>query len=150
MSAQQSKEQKRAREAWKCVQAIKRGDEQLPEKKRFGKEYGALAKSAPADIQANGLGQTLSFWLAKGMKQGKPKDDGDNAHWKLYEHVSEWVMSEMKWSPKDKLMEKVMDKDTTTNDYRRATAEAMAFLQWLKRFAEAELEDKSTSSREAA
>jgi CRISPR-associated protein Cmr5 len=30
-------------------------------------------------------------------------------------------------------------KDAMTNDYRRATAEAIAFLGWAKRFAEAEL-----------
>lgn len=145
MSPQQSKEQERAREAWTCVRAIKERDEQLPEKKRFGKEYGALAKSAPADIQVNGLGQTLSFWRAKGMKQGKPKEDGDNAHWKLYEHVSEWVMNNLNQKPKDGLMNWVMDKGATTNQYRQATTEAMAFLQWLKRFAEAELSEEKTT-----
>jgi CRISPR-associated protein Cmr5 len=144
MSPQQSKEQERARGAWNCVQAVKERNEQLPENKRFAKEYGALAKNAPADIQMNGLGQTLSFWRAKGMKQNKPKDDGDNEHWKLYEHISEWVMNAMKQTPKDGLMKWVMDETTSTNQYRQATAEAMAFLQWLKRFAEAELSEEKT------
>jgi CRISPR-associated protein Cmr5 len=144
MSRQRSLEQNRAEAAWNCVTAVKERNDELPKDKRFAKEYGALAKSAPADIQINGLGQTLSFWRAKGLKQGKPKDDGDNANWKLYEHVSNWVMNRMKWTQQEGLMGKVINKDTTTNQYRQATAEAMAFLQWLKRFAEAELSEEKT------
>ena len=29
-------------------------------------KYKQLARSAPADVQTNGLGQTLAFWRAKG------------------------------------------------------------------------------------
>ncbi|RME09333.1 MAG: type III-B CRISPR module-associated protein Cmr5, partial [Bacteroidetes bacterium] len=36
---------------------------------------------------------------------------------------------------------KWIQQDASTEDYRRATAEAQAFLIWLKRFAEAELGD---------
>jgi CRISPR-associated protein Cmr5 len=37
----------------------------------------------------------------------------------------------------DRLLNWVVEKDSVA--YRRATAEALAFLNWLKRFAEAEL-----------
>ncbi|MBK7917064.1 MAG: hypothetical protein IPJ94_12530 [Chloroflexi bacterium] len=36
---------------------------------------------------------------------------------------------------------KWIQEDTSTEDYRRATAETQAFLIWLKLFAEAELGD---------
>ena len=115
-------EQERAAAAWERVRDVA--------KTEYKKEYGSLARSAPADIQANGLGQTLAFWHAK-------KD----AHYKaLLDHVFGWVMGRMdkpgSWP--GSLLDWVV-KDASTNDYRRATAEAMAFLSWLKRFAEAEL-----------
>lgn len=149
-SSQQSLEQKRAAFAWKCISQV--GDEQR-------KEYSALAKSAPADIQINGLGQVLAFWRAKGYENSKPKG---NAFSKIYEHVSDWLDDEERFNV-TRRMEKVEIKDekgnkkvrdvekwvlnwltdtASTDDYRRATSEAIAFLVWLKRFAEAELDEK--------
>jgi len=133
MSRQRSLEQERARVAWEKVRDVA--------KTNYQKEYGQLAKSAPADIQANGLGQTLAFWRARGSKDGKPKDGGNNAHWKLQEHVSAWVMGQMEQQHRDGLLCWIMA-EASTDDYRRATAEAIAFLNWLKRFAEAELGGK--------
>jgi CRISPR-associated protein Cmr5 len=128
MSQQRSLEQKRAAQAWDCVTPVKG--------KKYEKEYSSLAKSAPADIQANGLGQTLAFWRAKGYDKGKPKDD--NAHAQLLRHVSEWVRNQLSLANSKEMLEWIA-KDATTDQYRRATAEAMAFLAWVKRFAEAEL-----------
>jgi len=129
LSRQRSLEQQRAGNAWDCVALIKNN------RKEYGKEYASLAKSAPADIQANGLGQTLAFWRAKGSDKGKPKN---NAHSLLLEHVSAWVGEQLKLGPnKDLVM--WISKEAGTDLYRRATAEAIAFLCWVKRFAEAEL-----------
>jgi len=122
MSRQRSLEQERAKKAWEYVRQVK--------EEKYAKEYGQLAKSAPADIQANGLGQTLAFWRAKAKK---------DAHYKaLLDHASAWVMGQMKQQHRDGLLCWIMAK-ASTDDYRRATAEAIAFLNWLKRFAEAEL-----------
>ena len=131
MSKQRTLEQNRAQAAWDAVQAVKGKD--------YEKEYRQLARSAPAEIQTNGLGQVLSFWRAKGSKGGRPRDGGDNAHWKLQEHVSKWVMGQLQTRHPTDLMGWIMDEKTTSDQYRQATAEAMAFLMWLKRFAEAEL-----------
>ncbi|MDH7482692.1 MAG: type III-B CRISPR module-associated protein Cmr5 [Armatimonadota bacterium] len=120
MSRQRSLEQERAKGAWSKVKEVAK-DRDIAE------EYAQLAKSAPADIQSNGLGQTLAFWRAK--KGGH--------HKKLGEHVSEWVMNQMNQPGKD-LLDWIVN-EATTNDYRRATAEAIAFLNWVKRFATAEL-----------
>jgi CRISPR-associated protein Cmr5 len=118
MSRQRSLEQERAAQAWECVTQVNR---------KYRKEYSSLAKGAPADIQSNGLGQMLAFWQAKKASE----------HDALYQHVSAWVTKRI--APGVDLLEWIIKKASTA-DYRRATAEAMAFLAWIKRFAEAELE----------
>jgi CRISPR-associated protein Cmr5 len=119
-SQQQTLDQKRARQAWENVKAVK--------KQPFEGDYGSLARRIPALVQTNGLGQTLAFLKAKG--------NDNKAHQVLYDHLSDWVVGQMGW--RRELLVEVVERDTA--GYRRATAEAMAFLNWLKRFAEAELE----------
>ncbi|MCX8063409.1 MAG: type III-B CRISPR module-associated protein Cmr5, partial [Anaerolineales bacterium] len=127
MSHQRSLEQNRAQFAWDKITAVKNRN------KDFAQKYGQLARSAAAEVQANGLAQTLAFWKAKG--KGNPQDE----HQVIYQDVSAWVSKQMKISGAKGLLEWIVDQGTTTNQYRQATAEAMAFLLWLKRFAEAEL-----------
>lgn len=120
MANSRTTEQKRAERALACIRAVKPSDKD---------EYTTQAKRAPANIQTNGLGQTLAFWRSKGKK--KPTEV-------LYEHVAKWVCPQMGWQEEDDLLEKLTQ--CSTSEYRRATVETMAFLSWLKRFAEAELE----------
>ncbi len=125
MATRQMLERERARYAWEKIGEVKVGG--------FDKEYKALARSAGADIQINGLGQTLAFW--------KSKRDSD-AHSKLYEHVSHWVRKRVdeSWIGVD-LLQKLIEEETSGDQYRRATTEAAALVVWLKRFAEAEIAD---------
>lgn len=118
MSVQRTTEQKRAERAWKAVKEVR-------EKQ---KEYLALARSAPADIQTNGLAQTLAFWRAK----------GESHHLALYKHVSAWIMEQLGHTGQD-LLSWITNPSTSSDRYRQATVEALAFLVWIKRFAEAEL-----------
>jgi CRISPR-associated protein Cmr5 len=115
MSRQQSLEQERARAAWVAIRSVS------PNNK---KEYLTIAKDAPTYIQTNGLGQTLSFWKAK-------------KHFDIYNHVSTWVTQQLKTTKPD-LLEWIIAEDTSSQLYRYATREAMAYLSWLKRFAQAE------------
>ena len=137
-SPQQSLEQERAKFAWDCIKNVSEGSK---------KEYGSLAKRAPADIQLNGLGQTLAFWRAKGFKNGVPQDKADA---KLLQHVSDWLVK-----PERSLNIANAERNSgnqvlywvahnaNSDQYRRATSEAIAFLLWLKRFAEAEFSSDS-------
>ncbi len=127
MSQQQTLEQQRAGKAWEAVTRAK-GQSQS-----YQSKYQSLAGSAPTYIQTNGLGQTLAFWRAKG------KHRATDEHEALYRDVSEWVRGQLKVTQPD-LLEWVMGK-ASTDEYRRATTETVAFLNWLKRFAEAELGD---------
>lgn len=129
MSNQRSIEQKRAAMAWEQIQAVKG--------KTMQEEYGSLVKKAPADIQSNGLGQTLAFWYAKGYEKGDPKSD--SAHYHLLQHLTAWLKSPDSMGLQSDNLTEWITKTAQVTDYRRATTEAIAFLVWLKRFAEAEL-----------
>ena len=134
-SPQRTLEQKRAKQAWQFISAIKEENKHLEEKKRYTEEYNSLVRGASADIQLNGLGQTLAFWCAKGK----------NEHTHLFEHVSAWVMAQNGITNAPNLLEWIVNQ-AATNDYRRATAETLAFLSWLKRFSEAEFDKKKQKS----
>ena len=121
---QRLQEQKRAAHAWKSIhnaQGILSSEGQ--------KKYGQIAQSAPADIIANGLGQTLAFWKAKEKKE-KPYN-------LLLNDLSNWMQSQPGLNNGDLLP--WITNTASTAAYRRATAEAIAYLTWVKRFAEAEL-----------
>jgi CRISPR-associated protein Cmr5 len=118
MSKRQTQEQERAKQAWENIHGDVKG-------KNFAGEYKSLVSSAPADIQTNGLGQTAAFWRSKGKDHHKV----------LYNHLSTWVMQKME--VQGDLMRWITQTDSRR--YRQATVEALAFLGWLKRFAQAEL-----------
>lgn len=125
-------EQARAEWAWGCIQKIAN---KSPEIK---KKYGSLARKVPMLVLTNGLGQTLAFLKSKG------KDQEEDAHTILLCHLSEWVLRRLgvpeSW--RGDLLKWVLRQDSNSTTYRHATLEALAFLNWLKRFAEAELPEE--------
>jgi len=134
MSRQRTLEQERASKAWDFIQDIKKN---FP--KDVQEKYSALARKAPADIQSNGLGQTISFWNAKGKEATENTSAENKAHQQLLAHVKGWLNDKNSLHlGKSNLVEWV-SKEAQVEDYRRATAEAIAFLVWVKRFAEAQL-----------
>lgn len=127
MSQQQTKEQQRAKAAWQAASEIK-------SKGKVNREgYSTQAKSFPMLVLTNGLGQALAFLRAKGKAE----------HRDYYRHMSTWVTGEIFNTSDEQLLERLLDNNS--NIYRRATTEALAFAAWLKRFAEAELDDKKAN-----
>jgi len=127
-SLQKTLEQQRAQRAWECVQEV------TSKPQEFKKKYGSLARKVPMLVLTNGLGQTLAFLKAKG------KNDSADEHTVLFHHLSRWVLDQVApgtSSSNGDLLQWVLSNDSAA--YRRAMTEAMAFLNWLKRFAEAEL-----------
>jgi CRISPR-associated protein Cmr5 len=122
LSRQQTLEQQRATKAWELVTQVKENSQ----------GYNSWVKKVPVLILTNGLGQTLAFLKSK----------SDHEKELLYEHLSVWLMVQMSWSPqsqqKTDLLERLIHESSA--NYRRATIEALAFLNWLKRFAGALLE----------
>ena len=115
--------QQRARHAWQAV---------LNARTSLGKsdseDYAREAKRFPVRIMTSGLGQTLAFLNAKGGK-GRQQLTND---------LENWLVAERKFGSKGSaLMETIIEGDADL--LRRATEEAQAYLQWLTRFAEAEI-----------
>lgn len=130
-SARPTLEQRRANHAWQKIisqATVKDGHRDYDDK---AKEYAREAKKLPTRIMAAGLGQALAFILAKA------KDKKPNLR-RLHEDLTDWIIRQRPTSAKkpDSLIESIIDGDS--DFLRRATDEALAYLVWLNRFAEAE------------
>ena len=125
-SLQKTLDQQRANQAWEDIQGVTNRAED------FRKKYGSQARKVPMLVLTNGLGQTLAFLHSKG------KDDQSDEHTVLCRHLSAWTMSQVAPNAKDAdLLQWLLKNDSAA--YRRGTTEALAYLVWLKRFAEAKL-----------
>lgn len=98
--------------------------------KQIQKEYRSYARRIPQMILSNGLGQTLAFVFSK-KKKG-------NAYYLVYEQINKYMSS-----PHVSVIQKPNDKDLAewvfslnTHEYRYVEEEILAFLNWLRRFAE--------------
>lgn len=122
--------QKRAAVALKEIQEINSLVKSDKEKDAFAK----LAASAPAMILQNGLGQTLVFCLAK-SKQKLDK------HHLLFSSLANWLSRDLSSIPQDenKFLE-VLNTGLSVEKYLLWQREALAYLEWLKRYAAAFLE----------
>ena len=113
------REQDRAQEALKAV----RGRLNQPK----AKEYRQEAQQLPSRIQACGLGQTLAFYASK-----RDEDPYHTLGETLARRLGEAATTV-------DYLERIMAGDAAT--YRRETREALAFAEWLKRYAKALIPD---------
>jgi CRISPR-associated protein Cmr5 len=123
-------EQGRAKEAYDCA-----GEgEKLSSSAK--KEYKSYSKKLPMLIKTNGLGAAMAFAFAKGSKDGRL--DKKKAWGLLYSQIEEWLKKDSKgllsFDDNEKLTAKLVELDSST--YRAVTIEVLAFLSWLRRFAE--------------
>jgi CRISPR-associated protein Cmr5 len=118
-STRQTLEQRRAAAAWEHV-----GDSP-------SKEYVSLVRGASATILSCGLGQTIAFYVSKAKK--------DKEYDLLTTHLAQWVLGNREKPDKSKngthLLQEIINNDS--DRYRELTSEALAYLVWLKRFADA-------------
>lgn len=142
-------EQERGKEAWNNVREIKK----LSSKER--QEYRSRARSLNAMIQINGLAQTLGFFYSKSKDEKTGQPDPKKAHYQILSHLTVWMKDTKHFSAAntdkmgsryDGLLSWVLDKDTSSSDYRRAITECLAFGRWLARFAEAELAEAENTT----
>ncbi len=133
-SPQQTLDQRRAKHAMLAVEAVLtkfpprvQGNKKTPDEK--AKKFGGQARKMPTRVVASGLGQALAFLKAKDYAPD------------LLVALGDWVLYERPQTPKpprvpdDALLKAVI---LGTSDYlRQATDEALAYLQWLNRFCEA-------------
>jgi len=125
----------RAKFAWDCA---KNALEKLDKKKQ--KEYKSYVKKIPMYIKTNGLGATFAFMFSK-------KD--------TYSYIGNQITAWIKQSPNqvfleendkfETLVRKVIELDSPT--YRAFTIEVLAFLNWLRRFAEGLIEEGESNEK---
>lgn len=120
-------EQQRAKQAWDAVEAVRHESDQA--RRKFHNEYGTLVRGLPAMIQVNGLASTTAFLKAK----AKSGNDEKREYSILYEQISQ-RLGKYLYDDRD-LMQIIME--GSSDQYRRATAETIAYANWLKRFVEA-------------
>lgn len=125
-------EENRASEAFKCI-SERINCENIDKDKL--KEYKSYIKKLPMLVKVNGLGSALAFVYSKKIKK-------DSYGW-LYDDIKGWLTM----SPylfyinnkfKGELVENIINLDS--QDYKAVTKEVLAFLNWLKRFAEGSIE----------
>ncbi|HHW01218.1 MAG TPA: type III-B CRISPR module-associated protein Cmr5 [Thermoanaerobacterales bacterium] len=124
-------EQGRASFAYKCARAGNQIDKR--------KEYKQYVKKLPMLIKTNGLGAALAFVRSK--ISDKTSESG-HAYKLIYDQIAEWLKKDDK-----KLIDLSGDADLVaaiisldSSQYRAVTIEVLAFLNWLRRFAEGLIE----------
>lgn len=119
--------QQRAAHAWN---AVERAFQALPGEK-FSKEFADPAKKLPMQIRSSGLGQVLAFHRSKGQASA------------VREALGSWCKEQgiTRSDSADALLELVRTGPAAS--LRRATAESLAYLEWLVRFADARKKGKA-------
>lgn len=130
-------EQARANFAYRCAKAA--AD---PPQSKKSKEYKSYAKKLPMMIKTNGLGAALAFALSK----SKDKEGRDTSWGMLYNDVKEWLRQDHKVFLLGTHVNKDLANaviDLESQEYRAITVEILAFLTWLRRFAEGLIEGEA-------
>jgi CRISPR-associated protein Cmr5 len=106
-----------------------------------GKDIGnfdSYVERLPATIVMNGLGQAMASELASARLAKKEKMNPDErSHERIFKEVETWLRESGVYSKEKGLMEAIIE--GSQEDYVRAQAEALAYLDWLKKFTQAYL-----------
>lgn len=119
-------EQGRAKFAYDCIKQVK-----------DNKKYKGHIKRIPTYIITNGLGATLAFIFGK-----------DDTYKTIYSHIESWLKKDEKHlidlSNGKTLVEEIVEIDSSR--YRAITIEVLAFVNWLKRFADGLIEEEEEAN----
>lgn len=122
-------DQRRAQHAWQAVESARALNDNA--KKDFARE----AKRLPVRIKTASLGQALAFLAAKAK--------GEDARNLLLVKLGDWLLVQRELASRsdgviaqNSLIQAIINGDADL--LRRATEEALWYLQWLTRFSEAE------------
>jgi CRISPR-associated protein Cmr5 len=129
-----TQELKRATHAWQKVNAIL-GDEKRS--KEWRDKYASYASSLPATILNCGLGQAAATLLAASKKADNTSDY--DPHFQLYKYLESWLCLESgaPYEGSQNLLNAICHGNRRT--YIHAQAEALKWLEWLKKLAVAYL-----------
>ena len=124
-------EQERAKNALACVDGLR------DKSHEFKKLYRAYSDRLGPTIVMNGLGQALA--TERAAARAASKSDREKAHNELYVNIQSWLCRKDGGVYPDSgdLLTAIMDGDESL--YLRAQAEALAWLEWHKKFCRASL-----------
>jgi CRISPR-associated protein Cmr5 len=126
ISSRLQHERKRANEAFQCVTDANN--------ESYAEEYKSLVMKTPMRIKSSGLGATLAFMFSK---------KGKNEHDLLYSQLSIWLRKLHLLRGQSEQNEFVYEVIMLENaQYRVLTVEALAFVAWLRRFADGMINKK--------
>jgi len=102
-------------------------------------KFAKFISGVPAMILQNGFGQTLSFMLAKRKKDKHGAPLPDDKHTQAFFMISRWLSHRkiLDDSGEAQTIGKLCE--LRQSDYLRAQEEALTFLEWVKRYANAGL-----------
>ncbi|HXF91727.1 MAG TPA: type III-B CRISPR module-associated protein Cmr5 [Nitrospiraceae bacterium] len=114
-------EQQRAQDAWRCT-------------KDYKKDHANVAKSLPALIMNSGLMQVLAFCHEKG-----------DAYEVVAQQLRAWLNKRFNGVDRDPGFDVFMQDlmNASPRDFQTITAEAFAWLKWLRQMASARSPDKT-------
>lgn len=136
----QTMQQLRAKSALQAVQAALAGEH--GQDQDFQKAFKAYVSEMPAMIHMNGLGQAAAFFRGKANGQ----DAKARAREQVYQLLSHWLCGtgaghqevpcqHQPYHGQPDLLAGITSEDANT--YRLAQAEAMAYMDWVKKFSAA-------------
>lgn len=106
-----------------------------------GEKFAKLVAGLPAMILMNGFGQALAFLLAKGTKDGGLKTE--DKHSLAFSIIVQWLVIRGILNQGDHATAMTELSGMSQSQYLRAQEEALALLEWVKRYAEAGLYQRS-------
>lgn len=111
------------------------------QKERYAGKFRSYVERLPAAIIMNGLGQAMASELAAA---GRAENDDRLAHKRLYECVEKWIRCRRIYN-QENLMDAIVK--GSQEQYVLAQAEALAYLEWLKKFSQAFLKGEGDGSQ---
>ena len=126
MSGGKTRDQRRASDAWAAIEEIRKRTDRA--------DIVRAARKLPIRIHTAGLGHAVQFVKAKKRTEA------------LVPLLSPWVLGKKSGDLPDDLPMAIREGDA--DSLRRQTAEALAWLQWFNRFAEAEFREELTTMDE--
>ena len=125
--AENSLEQRRAARALKAINEIRN--------ESYESKFRSYVERLPASIVMNGLGQALASELAAAGRGEEGKNDSE-AHKRLFKEIEGWLLKERRtYSKETKLMSAIVK--GSQEQYILAQAEALTYLEWMKKFSQA-------------
>lgn len=122
-------EQRRAQHALEAIQGLRQNN--------FQGNYRSYIEALPAHIVMSGLGQALATELAAARIGETNRSAKEQAHEQVYKDMQSWLRSASYLHANQDLMQAILG--MTQPKYQQAQAELLAYLIWLKKFAQAYL-----------